>query len=110
MDNGFVKVSVYRQEGCICIDTVDDGVGFGVDGEVALPLEKREKDRDVYKRQALISRRLWTLFLLYRKMPCRKLIPLISALAEMMTRLIVPISLPERRQCSLTGFGMQADP
>ena len=44
VDNGFVKVSVYRQEGCICIDTVDDGVGFGADGEVALPLEKREKD------------------------------------------------------------------
>ena len=42
--NGFVQVKVYRQEGCICIDTVDDGVGFGVDGEVALPLEKREKD------------------------------------------------------------------
>ena len=41
MDNGFVKVSVYRQEGCICIDTVDDGVGFGADGEVALPLEKK---------------------------------------------------------------------
>ena len=44
VDNGFVKVSVYRQEGCICIDTVDDGVGFGADGEVTLPLEKREKD------------------------------------------------------------------
>ena len=44
VDNGFVKVSVYRQEGCICIDTVDDGVGFDADGEVALPLEKREKD------------------------------------------------------------------
>nr|WP_308625697.1 sensor histidine kinase [uncultured Eisenbergiella sp.] len=33
--NGFVQVKVYRQEGCICIDTVDDGVGFGMDGEAA---------------------------------------------------------------------------
>ncbi|MFR6333105.1 MAG: hypothetical protein ACLUOI_32940 [Eisenbergiella sp.] len=28
VDNGFVKVERLPAGGCICIDTVDDGVGF----------------------------------------------------------------------------------
>ena len=46
IENGLVKVSIYEENGCICIDTEDDGIGFETEGEILLPLETKRFDKN----------------------------------------------------------------
>ena len=41
---GLVRISIYEEQGDICIDTEDNGVGFGVTGEIFLPMSQAEGD------------------------------------------------------------------
>ena len=43
---GLVRVSIYENDGNICIDTEDNGVGFKESGEIILPLKYRDGDRN----------------------------------------------------------------
>lgn len=42
IEKGFVKVTIYEKDEQICIDTEDNGVGFGCDGEILLPLKQKD--------------------------------------------------------------------
>lgn len=42
---GLVKVSIYENEGNLCIDTEDNGVGFGTKGEILLPMPQEEGNK-----------------------------------------------------------------
>lgn len=46
IENGLVTVSIYEENGCICIDTEDDGIGFETEGEILLPLETKGFDKN----------------------------------------------------------------
>lgn len=43
--NGEVRVHIYSEENKICIDTIDNGVGFEKNGEIMLPLQPRESNK-----------------------------------------------------------------
>ena len=43
-ENGFVRVEIYQKENEIWIDTTDNGMGFGRDGEIPLPLPENTRE------------------------------------------------------------------
>lgn len=43
--NGEVLVHIYSEEDKICIDTIDNGVGFEENGEITLPLKPKESNK-----------------------------------------------------------------
>ncbi len=44
MDSGTVQVCVYKKDGSLYIDITDDGVGFGKEGKIELPLRMGEEN------------------------------------------------------------------
>lgn len=42
---GFVALRVYNEGETLCIDTKDNGIGFGIGGEISLPLTIQENDK-----------------------------------------------------------------
>ena len=42
---GMVKIDIYAEQDMLCIDTEDNGVGFSVEGEISLPLEKGQSNK-----------------------------------------------------------------
>lgn len=42
---GFVALRVYNEGETLCIDTKDNGIGFGIKGEILLPLTIQENDK-----------------------------------------------------------------
>lgn len=43
---GLVSVKIYEEDGNICIDTADNGIGFEAEGEILLPLKHKDSDRN----------------------------------------------------------------